>query len=148
MNCGGGGGAPSATRSRDLGHATFQPKLLTDARQMVRWRGEASPIGDVSPCLAGGQAAEWLPDLHAGGTMRTILSGRAMLVSLAVLAAVGVAACTAHPAGNAASPSNGQTTTPAATTAASPPAAGSSATPTRPGGIQNLVITIAEKNEL
>jgi hypothetical protein len=78
--------------------------------------------------------------------VRTTLSGRTMLASLVVLATVGAAACTAHP-GNAASPPKGRTTTPAATAEASQ-AAGSSATPTPPTGIQNLVLSSAEKSEL
>jgi hypothetical protein len=81
--------------------------------------------------------------------MRTISSRRAMLVSLSGLATVCMAACTAHPAGNAAAnPSNGQTTTPAASAAASPPAAGSSAAPTLQGGVQNLVISDAVRSQL
>lgn len=85
--------------------------------------------------------------------MSTILNSRGMLVGIGLMAALSVAACTTHPAGNAASARSSQSATPAPSAATipaaavttSPPAAAPSGTP---GGVQNLVITSAEKSEL
>ena len=84
--------------------------------------------------------------------MRAIVGSRGMLAGLALLATVGVAACTAHPVGSvassqAATASKAAADTPAATAAASTPAAASRAT-TGPAGIQNVAVTSAERSEL
>src|SRR5215472_6531891 len=84
-------------------------------------------------------------DSHAGGSVRTIVNSRVMLVGLAMLATAGMAACSANQTPNSAGPNNGQTTAPAATAAASQPAAVPSPAPT---GIQNLVISSAGKSDL
>lgn len=84
--------------------------------------------------------------------MRVILISQAVLAGLAVLAMVGVAACSATPAPSSPRPATGQPVTPAPSTtrsaAASPTAAAPSATPATSGAVQNLVITSAEKSEL
>lgn len=84
--------------------------------------------------------------------MRVAVIRRAVLAGLGVLATVGMAACSATPAPSSTGPSNGQSVTSAAGTtpsaAASPTAAPPSATPAAQGGVQNLVITSAEKSEL
>jgi hypothetical protein len=89
--------------------------------------------------------------------MRTILNSRGLMVALGLLVTASVAGCAARPAASVAAA--GPTPTPAATVnarptpvaaasqAATPPAA-PSATPTGTGGIQNLVISSAEKAEL
>ena len=77
--------------------------------------------------------------------MHTIVKCRAILVGLALMATAGLSACSANQTPNSAGPDNGQTTAPAATAAASQPAAVPSPTPT---GIQNLVISSAEKSDL
>jgi hypothetical protein len=64
---------------------------------------------------------------------------------LAVLATASLAACSTNQTPSSAGPDNGQTSPPAATAAASEPAAAPSPTPT---GVQNLVITSAEKSDL
>jgi hypothetical protein len=78
-----------------------------------------------------------------------------MLAGIGLLATVFVAACSASQAPSGASPGNHEGTTPAATaavnstpsaTASAAPAA--SATPSAQPGVQNLVITSAEKSEL
>jgi hypothetical protein len=76
--------------------------------------------------------------------MRAIVKSRGILVYLAVLATVGITACSANGTPASGGPGNGQTTTPAATAAASQPTAPS---PT-PTGIQNLVISSTEKSQL
>jgi hypothetical protein len=68
-----------------------------------------------------------------------------MLVGLALLATTGLAACAAHGTPGSAGLTNGQTATAPASAAASQPAAAPSPTPT---GIQNLVISSAEKSQL
>jgi hypothetical protein len=72
-----------------------------------------------------------------------------ILVGLAMLATAGLAACSTNGTPSSAGPGNGQTTTVAASAnanaAASQPAAAPSPTPT---GIQNLVISSAEKSDL
>ena len=84
--------------------------------------------------------------------MRVILISRAMTAVLAVLLTASIAACSANPAPSNAGPGNDQAVTPAASTtpsaAASLTAGAPSATPATPGGVQNLVITSAEKSEL
>jgi hypothetical protein len=84
--------------------------------------------------------------------MRVIVISRAMAAGLTVLLTVSIAACSANPAPSNAGPDKRQAVTPAASTtpsaAASPTAAAPSATPATPGGVQNLVITSAEKSEL
>jgi hypothetical protein len=96
--------------------------------------------------------------------MRTIVNSRGMLVGLALLATAGMTACSATRTPGAGGPNNAQTTAPAASAAASegaspaasaaasrgaPPAAATpGATPTAPGGVQNLVITSAERSQL
>lgn len=85
--------------------------------------------------------------------MRTILKGRGLLVGMAFLTAVSAVACAAKPAPGNARTGGGQSISPAATTAsgptvsqaASPTVAAPSPTPT---GVQNLVITSAERREL
>jgi hypothetical protein len=85
--------------------------------------------------------------------MRTKVISRRVLVGIGMLAAASMVACSAKPASTSAGSSNTRTATPAAsaatihaaTVATSPPAAAPSATP---GGIQNLVISGAEKSEL
>jgi len=81
--------------------------------------------------------------------MRTIVNSRGMLAGLALLAAAGMTACSANRTPSSTGPDNAQMTAPAASAAASraasPAAAIPSATPT---GIQNLVITGAEKSQL
>src|SRR5215467_16275946 len=73
-------------------------------------------------------------------------SRRAMLISLALLATAGMSACSANRTPSNAGPPSGQATAPAATAAAaSQSAAAPSPTPT---GIQNLVISSAEKSQL
>jgi hypothetical protein len=75
--------------------------------------------------------------------MPTIANSRGMLVGLALLATAGMTACSANR-----TPSNNQTAAAASAAAshgASPAATTPSATPT---GIQNLVITSAEKSQL
>jgi hypothetical protein len=88
--------------------------------------------------------------------MRTTIMSRWVLVGIGMLTAAGMVACSANPAPTNAGPGNTRTATPAAsaaatpaaTVAASPSAAAPSATPTAPAGVENLVITSAEKNEL
>jgi hypothetical protein len=88
--------------------------------------------------------------------MRGIVTGRAILACIAVLATAAMTACSANPTPSGAGSATGHTTTPAATAPASPatteaasPSAGTpSTTPTGPGGVQNLVITTAEMSEL
>jgi hypothetical protein len=88
--------------------------------------------------------------------MRVIVISRAMAAALAVLVTVSIAACSANPAPSNAGPGNDQAVTPAATvaagqnaaSAASQPAGSPTATPTGSGGVQNLVITNAERSEL
>jgi hypothetical protein len=84
--------------------------------------------------------------------MRTNLNSRSLPVSLSLLAILSLAACAAQPSGSA----SDQTTTPAAAATASatgnvailPGSEAPSATPGGSGGVQNLVITSAEKTEL
>jgi hypothetical protein len=88
--------------------------------------------------------------------MRTTMISRWVLVGISTMAVASVSACSARTAPITAGAGNTRTATPAATAAASPtatvaasPSVGvSGATPTASGGIQNLVITSAEKNEL
>jgi len=78
--------------------------------------------------------------------MHTIVIRRGILIGLALLAVAGMTACSAHRTLSTTGPTTGQTSVPAATAAASQPAvAAPSPTPT---GIQNLVISSAEKGEL
>ena len=77
--------------------------------------------------------------------MGTIVKCRAILVGLALMATAGMAACSANRTPGSDAPGNSQTTAPAATAAASQQAAAPSPTPT---GIQNLVISSAEKSQL
>jgi hypothetical protein len=77
--------------------------------------------------------------------VRTIVTSRVTAVSLALLVTAGLSACSVTRTPSAGAPGNGQTIHPAATAAASQPAAAPSPTPT---GIQNLVISSAEKSDL
>jgi hypothetical protein len=77
--------------------------------------------------------------------VRTIVNRRGIVVGLALLATVGMTACSANRTPSNAGPGTGQTSVPAATAAASQSAAAPSPTPT---GIQNLVISSAEKSDL
>lgn len=80
--------------------------------------------------------------------MRGIVNGRGILAVVALLATAAVSACSVTRTPSSAGPANGQTTTPAATAASSRPAGSPSATPARSAGVQNLVISSAEKSEL
>lgn len=94
--------------------------------------------------------------------MRTMVSGRWILASLGLLAAVSMAGCSVSRPPSGAGPGNGQTSTQAASPAptqtaspsagptqiASPPAGTPGAAPTGPGGIRNLAISSAERSEL
>jgi hypothetical protein len=83
--------------------------------------------------------------------MRTIMISHGRLAALALLATVGVAACTASQAPSSAGPGNGRTTFPAASpipTRAASPSGTPSATSAGPGGIRNLVISSAERSAL
>lgn len=84
--------------------------------------------------------------------MRAIVIIRGMLLSLGLLATVGVTACATNQAPSSAGPDNRQTGTPAAsstaTKTASPPAGTPTSGPARPGGVRNLVISSAERREL
>jgi len=73
--------------------------------------------------------------------MRTIVNSRGMLVGLALLATAGMTACSANRTPGVASPGTHETTT-------SPPVAAPSTTPAATGGVQNLLITSAEKSQL
>jgi hypothetical protein len=77
--------------------------------------------------------------------MHGITISRGILGGLGLVAMVGVAACTAHPTGNAAGPRNGHTTAAAADPAAT---AAATAAPTVPGQVSNLVISSAGKSDL
>jgi hypothetical protein len=82
--------------------------------------------------------------------MRTMLNSRVLMVGLGLLVTASVAACAARPAANVA-PAVTATARPTPTATASQAAAtraAPSATPTGIGGIENLVITSAEKAEL
>jgi len=79
--------------------------------------------------------------------MRAIVKGRGILVYLAVLATAGLTACSANGTPASAGGGNGQTTTPASAVA-SQSAAAPSATPSAPAGVQNLVVSSAEKSNL
>jgi hypothetical protein len=82
--------------------------------------------------------------------LRTVVNSRGMVsaLGLALLATVSVAGCTAHPPGNVAGqPISQAASATAATEAASPPAAAPGAA-TGQAGIQNLVVTSAERSEL
>jgi hypothetical protein len=74
-------------------------------------------------------------------------NSRGILIGLAFLATTGLAACAAHGTPSSAGPTNGQTATAAAnaSAAASQPATAPSPAPT---GIQNLVISSADKSQL
>lgn len=80
--------------------------------------------------------------------MRAIVNGRSILVGIALLATAAVTACSANGTPGRAGPGNSQTTTPAATTAASRPVESPSASPAGSTGVQNLVISGAERSEL
>jgi hypothetical protein len=88
--------------------------------------------------------------------MRRTIVSQWMLLGISAVALASLAACSAKTAPTTAGAMNNPTATPAAsaaatpkaTMAASPPAGAPSATPTASGGIENLVITSAEKNEL
>jgi len=77
--------------------------------------------------------------------MGSIVSCRGMLTSVGLLAMVGMTACSASRVPSSTGPGNRQTTTPAATTTAGPVA---SATPTGPGGVQNLLVSSTTLSEL
>lgn len=78
--------------------------------------------------------------------MRAIWNSRGILVGLALVATAGMTACSANRTPTSAGPGSGQTAT--ASTAASQPADASSVSATAQGGVQNLVITSAEKSQL
>jgi hypothetical protein len=91
--------------------------------------------------------------------VRTIINGRAMMASLGLLATVSMAACSAHSTASAAGlPSSPTSATPAATAPATPvvtPAAspspgapGASAAPAGQGNVQNLVLSVGDKDVL
>jgi hypothetical protein len=87
--------------------------------------------------------------------VRAIMKNRGLLIGIAVVATAGLSACSASRAPSSAGAGNGQPAIPAATTpgltspvSATPPATTPTATPTNPGGVQNLVITSAEKSAL
>lgn len=84
--------------------------------------------------------------------MRAMVNARGVLIVVALLVTAGITACSANQVPSSAGPSNGHTTTPATTAAPSAAASSSagapSATPPVPGGVQNLVISSAEKSEL
>jgi hypothetical protein len=77
--------------------------------------------------------------------VRTIVNRRGIVVGLALLATVGMTACSANRTPSGAGPTTAQTSVPAANAAASQSAAAPSPTPT---GIQNLVISSAGKSDL
>jgi hypothetical protein len=79
--------------------------------------------------------------------MRTIMVSRRTLASLGLLAAVGVAGCTASSTSGPAASGHGRSATPAATTAVSPGAASGSA-PAGPGGVRNLAVSRGVRSEL
>jgi hypothetical protein len=78
---------------------------------------------------------------------------RGVFVGLGLLATASLAACSAHGAPVSARPGNGQKASAAARSAAttqatSPPAVAASAAPSAAGGVENLIISSAEKTEL
>jgi hypothetical protein len=77
--------------------------------------------------------------------MRRIVISWGILVGLGLLATLSMAACAASKAPSSAGRGNGHTTP---THSISPPSAAPSATPSGSGGVQNLVISSAEKSEL
>jgi hypothetical protein len=82
--------------------------------------------------------------------VRAIVKSRGILAGLALVATAGMTACSANGTPTNSGQGNVQTTNPAATTsaAAAQTAAAPSATPSSTGGIQNLVISAAEKSQL
>lgn len=75
--------------------------------------------------------------------MRTIITSRWMLASLALLTTVSIAGCGASRA-----PGNGHTTDAAASSAPAETAAPSAATSTAPSGVRNLTVSSAERSKL
>ncbi len=84
--------------------------------------------------------------------MRTITIRQQIVLSLGLVAALSMAACSATKPPNSAGPPAGHTVVPAAspapTQAASPPAGAPSATPAPPGGVQNLIASNSVRTEL
>jgi hypothetical protein len=75
-----------------------------------------------------------------------------MVVGLGLVAVVGVAACSASSPGprpdQTAAPSTTAAAAPTATTSTSPSPGTPSASPTGPGGVQNLLVSSADRSEL
>jgi len=72
---------------------------------------------------------------------------RGILAGIAVLAAAGMTACSANGTPSSSGQTNVQTTTPATTASAAAAQSAAAPSPT-PSGIQNLVISTAEKSDL